>query len=109
MAVTGKTWQAKATTSQAAIIPALSAGQEIWITHFRVVNSSGANCYFKAWADYDGTTWDVTTIVWPQQTFASNKIISDAGLIILGAGGSFAIQAEANDSITVHLAGILRT
>lgn len=108
MAVTGKTWQAKATMSQAAIVT-VAAGQEAWITNWRIVNSSASTCWFKAWADYDGTDWDVTTIAWPEQSFPGQKIVSDAGLIIIGPGGSLAIQAQAVDSITVHLSGILRT
>jgi len=61
------------------------------------------------WMDFDGTTQDITTIVWPQQTIPSGRIVFDTGLLIVGASGHLYMQAEANSKLTVHCVGVLRT
>ena len=108
MAVTLKMWHGRATTTGNVLVTA-AAGEQVCLTHWRIVSWGPATCWFKAWSDYDGTVYDGDSLVWPEQSFPTNKIVSDAGLVILGPGGNLKVQAQANDSITVFLSGLVRT
>jgi len=107
MATTLITKQAVATTSAVSLYsPAANTKTEI--QQFTICNTTAGAVTISIFKDNDGTTYDATTALKFEQSIAAKatETWDNQRCNMTNTSGNFAIQASANNSITVTIDGI---